>query len=45
MATNPFPIVIPCHRVIGAGGKLTGNSGGEGIATKRWLLRFEAAKL
>jgi methylated-DNA-[protein]-cysteine S-methyltransferase len=45
MATNPFPIVIPCHRVIGAGGKLTGYSGGEGIATKQWLLRFEAAKL
>lgn len=42
MATNPFPIVIPCHRVLGSGGKMTGYSGGEGIATKAWLLRFEA---
>jgi methylated-DNA-[protein]-cysteine S-methyltransferase len=42
MATNPFPIIIPCHRVLGAGGKMTGYSGGEGIATKQWLLRFEA---
>lgn len=45
MATNPFPIIIPCHRVLGAGGKMTGYSGGEGIATKQWLLRFEAEKL
>lgn len=44
MATNPFPVVIPCHRVLGAGGKMTGYSGGEGIATKEWLLRFEAEK-
>ncbi len=42
MATNPFPIIIPCHRVLGAGGRLTGYSGGEGIATKQWLLHFEA---
>ncbi len=41
MARNPLPIVIPCHRVIGAGGRLTGYSGGEGLATKEWLLRFE----
>jgi methylated-DNA-[protein]-cysteine S-methyltransferase len=42
MATNPLPIIVPCHRVLGVGGKLTGYSGGEGIATKQWLLRFEA---
>lgn len=42
MAVNPFPIVIPCHRVIGAGGKMTGYSGAEGVVTKEWLLRFEA---
>lgn len=42
MATNPFSVVIPCHRVLGAGSKMTGYSGGEGIATKEWLLRFEA---
>jgi methylated-DNA-[protein]-cysteine S-methyltransferase len=41
MARNPFPLVIPCHRVIGAGGGMTGYSGGEGIASKEWLLRFE----
>ncbi len=39
---NPIPIVIPCHRVIGAGGRMTGYSGGEGVATKRALLRLEA---
>ncbi len=38
---NPIPIVIPCHRVIGAGGRMTGYSGGEGVATKRALLRLE----
>ncbi len=40
---NPIPIVIPCHRVIGTGGRMTGYSGGEGVATKRALLRLEAA--
>jgi methylated-DNA-[protein]-cysteine S-methyltransferase len=44
MATNPFPIIIPCHRVLGTDGKMTGYSGGEGIATKQWLLCFEAEK-
>lgn len=41
-ARNPIPIVIPCHRVIGTGGGLTGYSGGQGIATKRLLLDHEA---
>jgi methylated-DNA-[protein]-cysteine S-methyltransferase len=41
MAGNPFPIVVPCHRVLGAGGGMTGYSGGEGVATKLWLLRHE----
>jgi methylated-DNA-[protein]-cysteine S-methyltransferase len=41
MATNPFPLVMPCHRVVGAGGKMTGYSGGSGISTKEWLLAFE----
>jgi methylated-DNA-[protein]-cysteine S-methyltransferase len=41
MAANPFPLVIPCHRVLGAGGKLAGYSGGEGLVTKKWLLAFE----
>ncbi len=41
MAANPFAIIVPCHRVVGAKGRLTGYSGGEGIATKKWLLGFE----
>lgn len=36
---NPIPIVVPCHRVIGADGSLTGFGGG--IERKRWLLRHE----
>lgn len=44
MATNPIPLVIPCHRVVGARGALTGYSGGDGIATKRWLLDHEQRK-
>lgn len=38
---NPIPILIPCHRVIGSDGKLTGFSGGEGVDTKRQLLSHE----
>jgi methylated-DNA-[protein]-cysteine S-methyltransferase len=38
---NPIPIVVPCHRVIGADGSLTGFGGG--LDTKRWLLRHEGA--
>lgn len=36
---NPLPILIPCHRVIGKNGQLTGYSGG--LARKKWLLDFE----
>lgn len=43
MAANPVPIVIPCHRVVGATGKLGGYSGGRGVETKRWLLQWEGA--
>lgn len=42
---NPIPILIPCHRVTGAGGRMTGYSAGEGIETKRALLRLEGATL
>lgn len=42
-ATNPMPLVIPCHRVIGADGKLHGYGGGEGLSTKEWLLKMEGA--
>ncbi len=38
---NPIPIIVPCHRVIGSTGKLTGFSGG--LETKRQLLALEAA--
>ena len=40
-ATNPIPLVIPCHRVIGADGSLRGYGSGEGIKTKAWLLELE----
>ncbi|GAA0724978.1 methylated-DNA--[protein]-cysteine S-methyltransferase [Dokdonella soli] len=36
---NPLPIIVPCHRVIGANGKLTGFGGG--LPTKQWLLEHE----
>ncbi|MDO8752708.1 MAG: methylated-DNA--[protein]-cysteine S-methyltransferase [Anaerolineales bacterium] len=42
-ATNPMPIVIPCHRVIGTNGKLHGYGGGDGLPTKEWLLKMEGA--
>lgn len=36
---NPISIIVPCHRVVGASGALTGFAGG--MAAKRWLLDFE----
>lgn len=44
-ARNPFPIVVPCHRVVQAGGRLGPYSAGEGPATKRWLLVHEGVRL
>ena len=40
-ATNPMPLVIPCHRVIGSDGRLHGYGAGEGLPTKSWLLKLE----
>ena len=40
---NPIPLLIPCHRVLAAGGFLGGYSGGTGIETKRALLRHEGS--
>ena len=40
---NPLPILIPCHRVVGANGKLGGYSGAGGLATKTALLQLEGA--
>jgi methylated-DNA-[protein]-cysteine S-methyltransferase len=42
---NPIPIIIPCHRVIGAGGRMVGYSGKGGVETKQWLLQHEGALL
>lgn len=39
---NPIPIVIPCHRVVGSNGTLTGFAGG--LHTKHWLLTHEAGE-
>lgn len=43
-AANPIPLLIPCHRVMGANGRLTGYSGGEGVDTKAFLLKLEGAR-
>jgi methylated-DNA-[protein]-cysteine S-methyltransferase len=44
-ATNPIPLVIPCHRVLGSDGKLHGFSAPGGLETKAWLLRMEGSWL
>jgi O-6-methylguanine DNA methyltransferase len=44
-ATNPMPLVIPCHRVIGVDGKLHGYGMAEGLKTKAWLLLLEGAMI
>jgi methylated-DNA-[protein]-cysteine S-methyltransferase len=41
-ARNPIAIIIPCHRVIGAGGDLTGYAGG--VDRKKWLLDMESGQ-
>jgi len=41
VGANPIPLIVPCHRVMGTGGKITGYSGGDGIPTKRKLLKLE----
>ncbi len=41
--SNPIGVVVPCHRVIGANGSLTGYGGG--MERKRWLLEHEAAQI
>lgn len=43
LASNPFPIVVPCHRVVAANGALTGFSAPGGLATKRRMLELEGA--
>jgi methylated-DNA-[protein]-cysteine S-methyltransferase len=41
VGANPIPLLIGCHRVLGANQRLTGYSAGEGIKTKIWLLEHE----
>jgi methylated-DNA-[protein]-cysteine S-methyltransferase len=43
MRTNCVPLIVPCHRVVGQGGKMHGYSGPGGIDTKRRLLEMEVA--
>lgn len=45
MARNRWPLIVPCHRVVGSCGQLTGYSGLGGTVTKQWLLDMEGAVL
>lgn len=45
MGRNPWPIIVPCHRVLGAGGKLVGFSAPGGVDTKLKLLGIERARV
>ena len=44
VGANPIALIVGCHRVLGASGKITGFSGGDGLPTKRWLLALEGLK-
>lgn len=41
VGANPLPIIVPCHRVLASGGRITGYSAGNGVPTKVWLLDHE----
>jgi methylated-DNA-[protein]-cysteine S-methyltransferase len=45
MGANPWPLIVPCHRIIGAKGRLTGFSSAGGVRTKARLLALEGAQL
>ena len=45
LGANPFPIIVPCHRVLAAGGKAGGFSADGGVRTKLRLLQIEGAPL
>ena len=45
LGDNPWPLLIPCHRIVAASGKMTGFSGPGGVATKVKLLALEGAQL
>lgn len=43
LGRNPLPVIVPCHRIVGADGKMTGFSAPGGAEAKRRLLRLEGA--
>lgn len=45
LAANPWPLVVPCHRVVASTGRMTGFSGPGGVRTKTRLLALEGAEL
>jgi methylated-DNA-[protein]-cysteine S-methyltransferase len=44
LAANPVPVIVPCHRIVGADGSLTGFSAAGGTATKKFLLEMEGVE-
>ncbi len=44
LGQNPFPVIVPCHRVLAAGGKVGGFSAPGGVVTKLRLLTIEGAQ-
>jgi methylated-DNA-[protein]-cysteine S-methyltransferase len=45
LGANPWPLIVPCHRIVGAGDRLTGFSAAGGVRTKARLLAIEGAQL
>ena len=45
MAKNPLPVIVPCHRVLAAGGAIGGFSAHGGVATKQRMLALERVTL
>jgi methylated-DNA-[protein]-cysteine S-methyltransferase len=45
LGANPWPLIVPCHRIVGAKGQLTGFSAAGGVRTKARLLAIEGAQL
>jgi methylated-DNA-[protein]-cysteine S-methyltransferase len=45
VGSNPVPIILGCHRVLGASGRITGYSGGDGLPTKRLLMKLEGIEI
>jgi methylated-DNA-[protein]-cysteine S-methyltransferase len=39
------PLIVGCHRVLGASGRITGYSGGDGLPTKRLLMKLEGIEI